>query len=154
MEEWQEDVIAKGWPPAHKHTQLLLATQCHLTTQTPDFLLHKGNSPQTQKSGICHAQNGCTPVQTRSLQKSSRDVPHAGGGCQLRGVTHRTPWGTPCPTALEQEVGVSNSSDLTQCHNIPQCSRLGQDLMPPLAQGHFFLLLNIQSKLKVEKHQA
>lgn len=64
------------------------------------------------------------------------------------------PAGTPCPTALEQEVGVSNSSDLTQCHNIPQCSRLGQDLMPPLAQGHFFLLLNIQSKLKVEKHQA
>lgn len=68
-------LIVEGWTPAHKHTQLLLATK------TPDFLLHKGNCTQTQKSGTCHAWNGCTPVQTRSLQKSSRNVPHAGGGC-------------------------------------------------------------------------
>lgn len=63
--------------------------------------------------------------------------------------------GTRCLSALEQELlGVSSSSDLTQCHNIPQCSGPGEDLMPSLAQGHFSSLLNIQSMLKPEKYWA
>lgn len=51
---------------------------------------------------------------------------------QLLGWLPGHPGGTPCPPALEKELlGVFNSSDLTQCHNIPvfQSGR-GSDATP------------------------
>lgn len=103
------------------YSQAHTAPSGHPATKTPDFLLHKRNSPQTQKSGICHAWNGCTPLCRQGACRNPAEMFHVlvvAASCW--GDSQDTLGGTPCPTALQQELlGVSNSSGLTQCHNIP-----------------------------------
>lgn len=108
-----------------------------------------------------HPSSRHTSEQTRNLPKSSWDVLHAWQWLPAAGMTHRMRGGDTKPNHFRAKPGCfhpAETSHTVTSHRVLRTARVvlyHLQHMPSLPEtSHFFFLLNIWPKLRVEKYWA